>query len=139
MLYSTGSVQEVKLDNYLVQIASSLIIANNITLKKELIPLDLSVKKAIPIGMITSELITNSIKYAFPDNKKGIISLSLKKNNNSFTLEITDNGVGISNDINISNSDSFGLQLVNILTEQVNGNINIKQEHGTKCLLSFKN
>ncbi|MCP4137386.1 MAG: sensor histidine kinase [bacterium] len=80
LLYSTDSIIEVRLDKYLTKIVSSLInISTNISLTKTCDAVTIPVKDAIPIGIITTELITNSIKHAFPGKKSGTIELSLKK------------------------------------------------------------
>lgn len=103
----------------------------------------LNMNYAIPCGLIISELIANSIKYAFPEdkikysNKK--INVSLKNENELFLLSVSDNGQGLSENIDISKTETLGLQLVQLLTAQMNGNLEIKNNNGLTFKISFKN
>jgi len=100
----------------------------------------LSIDNSIPVGLIINELITNAIKHAFPYNKQGAISLSLKRANNEVFLELKDNGVGFADDVDFKNSHSLGLQLVNTLIEQLEGKLEFEtgKEKGTRVLITFK-
>ncbi|HPT81131.1 MAG TPA: PocR ligand-binding domain-containing protein [Methanosarcina thermophila] len=109
---------------------------------------------AVPLGIIVNELVSNSLKYAFPDRKKGEIRIKLFKeaeaensaDNNKeitgkgaeYTLIISDNGVGIPEEIRLENSDTLGLQLVNILVDQLNGEIELKRDNGTEFDIKIK-
>ncbi len=109
---------------------------------------------AVPLGMIVNELVSNSLKYAFPDRKTGEIQIKLSKEKKAgnllsndkkevtekgtaYTLIISDNGVGIPEKINFQNPDTLGLQLVNILVEQLDGEIELKRNKGTKLKIGF--
>ena len=99
----------------------------------------LSIDKTITCGLILNEIITNSLKYAFPDNlkKQNFISIDLKKKNN-YTLTVKDNGVGIPDNIDIKNTNSLGLRLINILvTDQLNGWVTISRIKGTTFEIVF--
>ena len=102
---------------------------------------------AVPLGLVVNELVSNSLKYAFPGRIKGKIQIKLFKNkdrselNNvdekltegtGYTLIISDDGVGISENINLENSDTLGLQLVSLLVDQLEGEIHLKRDHGTE-------
>jgi two-component sensor histidine kinase/PAS domain-containing protein len=99
--------------------------------------INLNIDTAIPLGLIINELVTNSVKYAFPESK-GIITIELKSNKEEMELTITDDGKGLPNDINLDNSDTLGLQLVNNLTNQIDGKIEIDRNHGTQFKINFK-
>ncbi|MFC1669922.1 PAS domain S-box protein [Spirochaetota bacterium] len=138
MLYSTDSVTKVRLDDYLNRVTSSMpVMSKNITIEKSFASLTIPVKTAIPIGIITTELLTNSLKHAFTDKKKGTINLSLKKKNKIAVIEVKDDGKGIPEAINISELDSFGLKLIDTLINQIQGNLEIKRDKGTRCVLEF--
>ena len=138
LLYSTDSIIDVHLDEYLSRVASSLRgISKKITFENKLDAIIVAVKTAIPLGIITAELITNSFKHAFPANKKGKIILLLKKSNIGAIIEVNDNGKGLPDEFNISSIDSLGLQLVHALAEQVDGSFKIESKKGTKCVLEF--
>ena len=97
---------------------------------------DLKMEQAIYCGLILNELITNSFKYAFP-NKKGNIDIKLDKDNNSFKLYISDDGIGYNKE---RPSDSLGLVLVNTLAkEQLKGDIKIDSTQGVKVEINWSN
>ena len=93
---------------------------------------------AVPCGLIISELISNSLKYAFPNGMKGEIRIKLTSNNDSYQLCICDNGIGLPEDINFDNIKTLGLLLVNSLTNQIDGNIKYQEKHGTRYIINFK-
>jgi two-component sensor histidine kinase len=124
----------------------------------------LFVDTAVSLGIIINELFTNSIKYAFPERTGGEIHISLVKekcgkepNENEFSCEIyskslqkisaitehyklvfSDNGIGLSEEIDFRNPDTLGLQLVNALVDQIDGCIELKKDHGTEFIIWFK-
>ncbi len=138
LLYRTDSITAVQLHKYLIRVASSLPdISGNITLKKKCDHVTVPVKTAVPVGIIIAELITNSIKYAFPDNKSGTISLSLKKNKASTVIVVKDDGVGLPEGFDLSEVNSLGLKLVYALVDQIDGSFKITEDNGTSCILEF--
>ena len=98
----------------------------------------LDINTAIPLGLIVNELVSNSMKHAFPNNKQGKIDIKFNLDNGDYTMIISDNGVGFPQDYNIQNSDSLGLKIVNSLTEQIDGEITIETSNGTKFIIKFK-
>jgi two-component sensor histidine kinase len=98
----------------------------------------LGVDSAVPCGLIINELVSNSLKYAFPDNRDGKISIDFRKNGESeFILTIDDNGIGFPGEVDFQNMNSFGLQLVNTLTKQLGGMIELDTNCGTKFTIAF--
>ena len=125
------------LTRYLLQTMSSFSPYIDIILNTEVE--SLSIDKTITCGLILNEIITNSLKYAFPDNlkKQNFISIDLKKKNN-YTLTVKDNGIGIPDNIDIKNTNSLGLRLINILvTDQLNGWVTISRIKGTTFEIVF--
>lgn len=98
----------------------------------------LGIDTAIPCGLIVNELVSNSLKHAFPAGVEGEISITLSSDNDVFTLIISDNGAGFPDDIDFKNTESLGLQLVNNLVEQIDGTIELDSNDGTKFTISFK-
>ena len=101
----------------------------------------LDTKKAVTIGLILNEAITNSIKYAFPEssNKKCIISVAMTVEDKSILLRIADNGIGVSDLEMLKSGDTLGLQLIHLLTEaQLAGSIEIRATEGLEILIRFK-
>ncbi len=100
---------------------------------------------AIPCGMIINELVTNAIKYAFPDGKTydgqsgPEISVEVRKDNGHYHIVVADNGVGIPEEINLNNSQSFGLRLVRMIgSHQLGGKIELERAPGTRVTFTFK-
>ncbi len=98
-----------------------------------------SIETAIPLGLITNELISNSMKYAFPEARKGNISVDIKfdKKAGKYTLTVTDNGIGIPEAIDYKNPKAFGLQLVGMLTKQLGGTMEMDRKEGTLFRITF--
>ena len=107
---------------------------------------------AVPLGIVVNELVSNSLKYAFPDRKAGEIRIKLfseetgnEPNNKEeltgkgirYTLVVSDNGVGIPEEIDLENPDTLGLQLVSILVDQLDGEIRLKRCQGTEFTICF--
>lgn len=97
---------------------------------------------AIPCGLILNELISNSYKYAFPEKREGNIHLFFGvekniKNTNQYILEVADDGIGIPASIDMKNPNSLGLQLLEMLTEQLGGSLNLDRSNGTKFTVRF--
>ena len=99
--------------------------------------LNLDVDTIVPIGLITNELITNALKYAFPDERRGRVSVELKEVEERLLLVVGDNGVGMM-DADISNyNSSFGYKLINALVAQLGGDIRIDNTEGTSVYVSL--
>ena len=107
---------------------------------------------AVPLGIIVNELISNSLKYAFSGRKTGEIQIKLFNRATSkdlnikeeltgkctrYTLIVSDNGVGIPEKIDFENSDTLGLQLVNLLVDQLDGTLELKRDKGTEFVMKF--
>jgi len=97
--------------------------------------------KAIPCGLIINELISNSLKYAFPKGEGGEIAIVLRAvNSDEIELMVSDDGTGISKEIDTEKTESLGLQLVHILAEnQLDGSLDVDREKGTAFKIRFKN
>ncbi|RJR19241.1 MAG: HAMP domain-containing protein [Nitrospiraceae bacterium] len=104
----------------------------------------LSIDTAIPCGLIINELVSNSLKYAFPEDKKGELKIVLEKADSDedrhyYNLIISDNGIGIPEDIDIRKTKSLGLQLVsNLVEHQLQGNITLDRSGGTLFHITFR-
>jgi two-component sensor histidine kinase len=100
----------------------------------------LNLDQAVPCGLILSELTTNAFKHAFPDGKKGTVTIELHvdPDHNTVILRVADDGVGIPAGLDIFNNKSLGLQLVNNLVEQVDGELEIENFEGTAFRVSLK-
>jgi PAS domain S-box-containing protein len=100
---------------------------------------------AVPLGMIVNELVSNSLKYAFPGRDRGEIQIKLHReesktegNSTSFTLTVSDNGVGIPENLDIEDLESLGFQLITSLVDQLDGEFELKRNKGTEFTMKFR-
>ncbi len=120
-----------------------------ISLKINVVDGLLGIDTAIPCGLIINELVSNCLKHAFPEGRKGEICIDLSSDlpaapsdravqtGNKFTLIVSDNGVGLPKDFHFRNTRSLGLQLVNTLTDQLRGTIELDGNRGTSFKITF--
>jgi len=161
-LYKSKDMATLDFGAYLQKLTTDLV--NSYTLEPNRINLSLDLEQvylgmdiAIPLGIIVNELISNSLKHAFNPGQKGEICIRLYKSYNredrnyadykkgrdesekklKYTLVIADNGSGIPKEIDIENTESLGLQLINILVHQIEGYLELKREKGTEFRISF--
>ena len=99
----------------------------------------LSIETVMPLGLIINEMVSNSLKYAFKGKESNKINIIFKKEcENSYRLEVMDNGIGFPEDIDFKNTSSLGMQLVQELVEQIEGKVNLLREEGTHFIIHFK-
>jgi PAS domain S-box-containing protein len=110
----------------------------NINIEKKIGDFSLSSKKVIPIGIIINELMTNIFKYAFNGRKDNHVLIELDKTDTHIILVIKDNGVGIDERVNLNQSPGFGLTIVNMLAEQLNGTYTIENDNGTRSIVKLE-
>ena len=108
-------------------------------IKTNLIELDVDLDTAIPLGLITNELLSNVYKHAFTNKSNGEIKVELTKTlKNTYCLKISDNGMGLPNNIEVERSDSLGLEIVSILSEQINADLKMYNQNGAHFEIIFK-
>jgi two-component sensor histidine kinase len=139
LLYATGSFTEVRLDEYCGKLASALIgLRPDISLVTDMEAVVVTANRAAPIGLIATELITNSLKYAFPGGRRGRVTVSLRNGPDRAVLAVRDDGVGLPAGFDHSGSAGMGIKLVRGLANQVGGSFAIAGgEGGTSCSLEF--
>ena len=142
-IYQSNDLEEINFADYIQSLISNLFYTYNVdknliksTFKIENITLNM--ETAVPCGLIISELISNSLKYAFPNKMHGEIIVSLKSIEDKYELMIKDNGIGLPEGLDLNNLESLGLLLVKILTEQIEGELIINSENGTEFKILFK-
>jgi two-component system, sensor histidine kinase PdtaS len=143
MLYRNNQMTSLFFDEYLESLISQIsgsfsLTKKNITIDKNLIELELDLDTAIPLGLITNELMSNAYKHAF-NGKDGVIKVELSKLvKNTYQLKISDNGQGLAADFDLSSSESLGLDIVAILSEQINAELKIYNDNGAHFDIVFK-
>ncbi|MFB2879806.1 histidine kinase dimerization/phosphoacceptor domain -containing protein [Floridanema aerugineum] len=142
-LYQSQGIAQIDAADYIKSLVYNLVsshtpISERINLDIQVEPIFFDLDTAIPCGLIINELICNTLKYAFPEGAIGKIYLRLSLLKNQFILlEVADNGIGLPADFDIEMSESLGLQLVNNLTNQLEGNIEIDLQCGTFFRITF--
>jgi PAS domain S-box-containing protein len=95
---------------------------------------------AVPLGIIINELVSNSLKHAFPEKNDGEIRINLyrgERSDNRFILTVSDNGIGIPENLDIKKLDSLGIQLITSLVDQLDGELELKRDNGTEFIIKF--
>ncbi len=142
-LYRSGDLAKIDFAEYIRSLTYDLLrsyrsTSNHVDLKINVQNIRLGIDTAIPCGLIINELVSNSLKHAFPAGEKGEIHVDLLMNNdNSFTLVVGDNGIGLPEDINFRSTESLGLLLVSTLTNQLEGSIEVDRSSGTEFRITF--
>jgi two-component sensor histidine kinase len=142
-LYPSGDVQGISFAGYVRDLAAHLrhSYAGNsgsVELETDVEEMTLSMDISVPCGLIINELLSNSLKYAFPDGRRGTISVSLHRVEGSrVVLTISDDGTGFPREIDIRNPSTLGLRIVNILVAQLRGALTVNAGPGTSFTISF--
>jgi PAS domain S-box-containing protein len=142
-LHGSENLSEIDLKSYLSRITTSIFQTystdyQEIKLNNNVEEVPISLNQAYPIGLTINELISNSLKYAFPNDKKGEISVSMKSLDMEFALIVKDDGIGMPEDFDWKNTKSLGLKLVRTLVEnQLDGSIDMESKNGTKFTIKF--
>ncbi|AKB68187.1 PocR ligand-binding domain-containing protein [Methanosarcina mazei] len=152
-LYKGENIDVLNFSQYIKELADNLLltyrletdVSLNLDLEENLF---LDMDTAIPLGIIINELVSNSLKYAFPDRDKGEIRIKLRREEKGecksnvckgadFVLIVSDDGIGISENLDIEELDSLGLQLVTSLVDQLDGEFELKRDKGTEFIIKF--
>lgn len=143
-LYQGDNLAAVEMKDYLNTLSESIIDsfgeqAENVNIQCKMKELELDVDTAIPIGLIVNELLTNAIKYAFPNQQEGEIKVSLDiEKEKRLRLIVQDNGVGMEEENASSHGTGFGSQLVHLLTLQLNGKMQQEVKKGIRTEIQFE-
>ncbi|MBW2630493.1 MAG: transporter substrate-binding domain-containing protein [Deltaproteobacteria bacterium] len=144
-LYLSEDLSRVDFSDYVESMATRLFQVHRVdsrvvSFSSHIKDVSFSIETAIPLGLIANELISNVLKHAFPEGRKGNISVELTQNRKieEYTLTVTDNGIGFPEEIDYKNTETFGLQLVGMLTEQLNGTVELDRSKETSFKIVFK-
>ena len=152
-LYASQDLSNIEFGPYVRKLVRGLfglygLDGERIDLKVEAAEIVLKVEQAIPVGLIVNELVINALKHAFPENRSGVIALSLTympanaEGNPApeglVRLRVEDNGVGLAPDIDIHQAKSMGLTLVNLLVQQLRGTLEIGRSAGLSVRVTFQ-
>lgn len=148
-IYQSKCLNKVDFKDYTINIISTLFQTYNLNKKRisselNMESINLNIETCIPYGLILTELLTNSIKHAFPADSDGSIEyngtiiVELFSLGDEIILKIKDDGIGFPENVDLENTNSFGLQLVNLLVNQLRGTIELRRDNGTEFKIKFE-
>ena len=142
-LYQSPDISSIELHLYIDGLADSLISTystggGRISLVKDLDRCSIELKRAVPLGLLVNELITNSIKYAFNGTNEGTITVRLKNSEGIITIAVEDTGKGLPDEITADDGGNMGLTLVRMLAEQIEGELSFESGNGTRISVTLK-
>lgn len=141
-LYHSPNLSLLNMEEYLNNLVRDILrsyssVSSNITANIDVEEIYLNIDTALPMGLIVNELVSNSIKHAFPDGN-GNINVKLEYNGELYILTVSDNGIGLLDDVDPFESSSLGLKLVINLSIQLEGDLVLRRESGTAFILTFR-
>jgi len=143
-LYQSPLLATVDMGEYTLGLVAMLMQTHEKHVLSEVRAVDivLPVDLGLPIGLILSELVTNSLRHAFPgatgsEARPPAIVIDLRRDKNGFVLSVADNGIGLRHPPSVQDTKSLGLRLVGMFAEQLGGTVEFSGEHGTRCTVAF--
>lgn len=139
-LYRSGDLQRIDFGDYARSLVEGLVSTYrkpNISLDLQFEPVAMDVNQVLPCGLIVTELVSNAIKHAFTEQAGGCITASLRREDQRYVLQVSDNGSGIAPGVNWRESSSMGIQLVLLLARQLNGELELAPPPGANFILTF--
>lgn len=140
-LYQSDDLARIDFADYITKLTQQLISSygmHGISITVQAANMFLTIEQAIPCALIVNELVSNALKYAFPDGQRGTIEIHFSKENDYYRLIVQDNGIGMPHDFETEHTDSLGLELVSILTKQLQGTIEREETEGTRYSITFQ-
>ncbi len=139
-LYQSEDLARIDFADYITKLTEQLISSygmHGISILVQAANIFLTVEQAIPCALIVNELVSNALKYAFPDGRRGSIEIHVSHENDRYRLIVQDDGIGMPHGFETRHTDSLGLELVSILTGQLQGTIEREEAEGTRYNIVF--
>ncbi len=144
-LYLSEDLSSIDFHDYMKDLSARLFQVHRVdsrvlSFSSQIKDVSFNIETAIPLGLIINELISNALKHAFPEGKKGSIAVELTqdKKTEEYILTVTDDGIGFPEGTDYRNTETFGLQLVDMLTEQLHGTMELDRTKGTSFRIVFR-
>ncbi len=141
-LYHTPDLSTIPFDECVADLGATLMAGmrrDGVSLDLDLEPVELGIANAIPLALVTNELLSNAVKHAFPDGREGRIVVGLHSTGTGeYELSVADNGVGFPEALDLRDPESLGLQIVSILTRQIGAQARLGREAGTRVTVTFR-
>jgi PAS domain S-box-containing protein len=142
-LYQSEDIAKVNFANFCEGLISSLFAAYNVDIERikvvtDLAEVELAIDQAVPCGLIANELISNALKHGFPNGHRGQVRVATRmKDNNVVELCVSDTGCGMPKDFKMSGNSGLGLQLIELLVDQIGGSMMIDTSEDTSFIIKF--
>ncbi|OQA79689.1 MAG: putative sensor histidine kinase pdtaS [bacterium ADurb.Bin243] len=140
-IYRSNDVEKISFKEYISPLADEIVenFPNSkiVKIKKSIDDFMIDAKRLSALGIIFNEILTNIMKHAFAGRASGLITISAAVSDNRITISISDDGIGSPESFDISTSESFGFQLLDVMTRQLHGEIKALQDKGTKFVIEF--
>jgi len=142
-LYQSQNLSEIDFESYIREISESLVASmaldNRAGLQLAIEPMSINIDVAVPLGLVINEIVTNSVKHAFPGGRQGEIYIRLEKNSTGeIVLTVGDDGVGLPAEIDVMESSSFGMQIISsLVTMQLSAKLRVDRRNGTRYSIVF--
>jgi PAS domain S-box-containing protein len=142
LLYQSRDYARIDFSRFITDLANQLYVSydpnrESAALVTHIKDVSLDIDTAIPCGLVLNELVSNAMKYAFPNGKRGEITISMSSEEGRVTLMVSDNGIGFPEELDFRNTESLGMQLVTELVEQLDGTIELIRDGGTEFRIVF--
>lgn len=144
LLYQAQNFNNLSFDQFVTKMMASIkevyvMDQTNVEVKLDVTGVQLNVNQAVPCGLIINELVTNAFKHAYPEDKSGVIKVTLKEQSNHMIfIGVEDEGVGLPNEWDMESSESLGFTLIDILARQLNAEVKIENQNGTSISVIFQ-
>lgn len=143
LLYRSKDLAKIDLNGYMNGLVNLLLSSfgigrDKVSFETAVAPVSMSVDTAIPCGLITNELVSNCLKHAFPEGRTGTVRIVFGSKDGSFQLVVSDDGIGLPQNLDFTSAHTLGLRLVNTLTKQLQGDVRIHRSSGTEIAIKFR-
>ena len=138
-LYRSENFRELSIREYLSGLVREIVgnfpNCDAVTIEMHVDDFAVDARQLSALGIIINELLANAMKYAFTGRKNGVITITASKKDDRATFLVQDDGIGLPEDLNRVSSSGFGLRLVDMLTQQLDGTLRIERNNGTRVIL----
>jgi two-component sensor histidine kinase len=143
-LYQSTDLSRIEFSQYLRNLATHLFHSYQVDSDRIRLSLDaeevfLNINTAIPCGLIVNELISNSLKHAFPEGRKGEVGVSLQRViGDGYMIRVRDDGIGFPEGLDFRRTETLGMQIISTLASQIEASIELTRERGTSFTIRFQ-
>jgi two-component sensor histidine kinase len=143
MLYKAQNFNNLSFNDFIKKMVASIhdiykSAYSELSVEVDAKDIDLNVNQAVPFGLMVNELVTNAFKHAYPDGGSGVVAISFFEEEGNVVLTVEDEGMGLDDDFSLEESESLGFSLIKILSQQIDADVTVESEHGTKVTVVFE-